>query len=101
MAESVANSRSIVPVGGLRGALLGVFRRLRGIGDGSDFLNRANADPISFSQSAIDRPGFGYAHFGAVDEKRDIRRIGVTITDKALASAGSVNGRLKRVPTIS
>jgi hypothetical protein len=101
LAEAITNPRSIsisisvmamatiVVPNRLGWELTCLFRftiRLNGTSERSDFLNRADANPIRFAQSAINSPSFGYAHLGAVHERRDIRWIGVTVANKALAT---------------
>src|ERR1700720_3924340 len=60
------------------------------------FLDRTDAYAISFAQSAIDGPSFGHAHFGAVNDRRNIGRIGVAITNKAPTIARLIDSSLKR-----
>ena len=50
----------------------------------TEFLDRAEADAVGFAESAIDGPGFGDAHFGAADKRRDVGRIGIAIADESL-----------------
>ncbi|PYU30019.1 MAG: hypothetical protein DMG31_15170 [Acidobacteria bacterium] len=46
----------------------------------AEFLDRTEADTVSFPKSAIDGSGFSHAHFGTPNERRNIRRISITIT---------------------
>jgi hypothetical protein len=57
-------------------------RRSR-FGKRPDFLDRADADAVGLAQGPVDRPGFGHAHLGAVDQGRDIGRIGIAIAEKS------------------
>ena len=66
----------------LRWKLLRLSGGLRWFGEGPDFLNRADADAVGFAQSAVDRTSLGHAHFGAVNQSRNIGRIGVAIADE-------------------
>src|SRR5438477_4495831 len=71
--------------------LLGSCRHAKG----SDFLDRADADAVRFSQSSINGPGFGHPHFGTMHKRRDIGGIGIAVADKALAVSRCVNCRFK------
>src|SRR5438309_4340684 len=53
--------------------------------NGSDFLDRADADAIRLSQSSINGAGFGHPHFGTVHQRRDIGGIGIAVPDKSFA----------------
>ena len=62
---------------------------------GPDFFNRADANAVGLAQGAVDGPRFGYTHFGAMDEERDVGRIGIAIANKTLAIAGLADCRFK------
>jgi hypothetical protein len=47
-------------------------------------FDRTNADPVGLPKSAIYGSGFGHTHLGASDERRDVRGIGVAITDETV-----------------
>jgi hypothetical protein len=70
---------------------------LRRFGKGPDFLNRADADAVSFSESAVHSTGFRDSHFGAVNQSRNIGRIGVAIAYEAATPSGFVNRGSKGV----
>src|SRR5208282_6855603 len=85
LAETVPNLRaSAIPVSirFLGTKLLGRIRTC------SDLLGRADADAVGLAQRSIDCPSLGYPHFGSADQRRDIGRIGVTVTDKARGALG-------------
>jgi hypothetical protein len=85
LAQAVADGATAlaVTIGGL-GELLGLRSRLRLPSEGTDLLDGADADSVGLPQRAIDSPSFGYTHFGAVDQWRDVGRIGVTIAHESL-----------------
>jgi hypothetical protein len=56
-----------VAIGGLR-RLLGLWTRSGLTSEGTDLLDRADADAIGLAQGAIDGSRFGHAHLGAVDK---------------------------------
>ena len=60
---------------------------LRRFGEGTDFLDGADADAVGLAQSAVDSACFGDAHFGTVDKEGDVGRVGVAVTDESLARA--------------
>src|ERR1035437_4467825 len=100
LAKAVANLRpAMVSIGWLRRKFRGFSRGLRRLGEGSDFLSGTDANPIGLSQGTIHRPGFRNSHFCAMDKERDIRRIGVAVTDKAGGTLGRVNCCLQDEPT--
>ena len=47
-------------------------KRTLTVDQGTDLLNRANADPISLTESAINGARLGHPHLGAVNEKRNV-----------------------------
>lgn len=73
---------TVIPVSRLRRELACLPFRL--LGDRPDFFDRADADSIGFPQRAIDGSGFGHAHFGAVYERGNIRRIRVAVAHEIL-----------------
>jgi len=87
---------TVVPVAisGLR-QLLGVWTRIGLTSEGTDLLDRADADAVGLAEGAIDCPGLGHAHLGAADERGDVRRVGVAIADEAFARFRSVDRGLK------
>ena len=64
-------------------------------GERRELLNTAEPDSIGFSESSVDGSGFGDTHFGATDEGRRVRGIGVAIPDESTLTAGLVNYCLK------
>ena len=86
LTEAVADFGStivaILSIDRLRTQLLCLLGGRTQFGERADFLNRADADAIGLAQCPVDRPGIGYAHLGAVDQGRDIRWIGVAVTDE-------------------
>ena len=96
LAEAVADSgATIVPVGRLRRELLRFASGFERSGRSTDLLNRANPDAVGLAQSAIHGAGFGHAHFGTMDEGRDVGRISVAVADKSSAALRLVNSGLK------
>ena len=87
------------PLVGCGGSFFDSRRGLRGCGEGPDFLDRADADPVGLAQSTIDRTGLRHAHFGTVDKEGDIGRIGVTVTDKARGALGRIDRCFQDKPT--
>jgi hypothetical protein len=101
LAKPIANcGAAVASVGGSRRELLRFFWGLRGLGQRTDLLDRADPDSISFAESAIDSASLGHAHFGAMNKERDIGRVGVAVTNESLACARFVDGSLERIPTI-
>jgi hypothetical protein len=45
----------------------------------TDFLNRADADPVGFAQGAVDGARFCHPHFSTVDKERDIGRVSIAV----------------------
>src|ERR1035438_3743551 len=73
-AKAITHLRSaVVPIDWLRRQLLRLWGRLRWFGEGPDFLNGTDADPVSLTEGTIDGSRFGHTHFGAVDKKRTFR----------------------------
>src|ERR1700722_630221 len=48
----------------------------------TEFLDGAEADAVCLAEGAVDSPGFGDAHLGAVDQGRDVRGIGIAIANE-------------------
>jgi len=84
LAEAIAHRTTAISVGRLRRQLLRLRRCLGWFADGSNFFNGANSDSVGLAQSTVNGASFRYAHFSAVDKKRDIGRIGVAVTDEVL-----------------
>ena len=87
LAEAVADLGaavvSVFTVDRLGRDLLRVARRRSGFTKRPDLLDRADADAVGLAQGAVDRPGFGHAHLGAVDQGRHVGWIGIAVTHKA------------------
>jgi hypothetical protein len=98
-AETIAEPRLtvvvaiIVSVG--RSELLSArFSRVRS-GSPTEFLDRTEPDAIGLAERTVDSAGFGNAHLGAVNHRGDVRRIGISVADKAARARRFVYGRLK------
>src|SRR5580692_3834451 len=63
-------------------------------------LDRADSDSVGFAQSPVDRASFGDTHLRAVDEERNVGRIGVAEARKSATSSRLVDCCLER-PTLS
>jgi DNA-binding transcriptional ArsR family regulator len=48
----------------------------------TQFLDRAQADAIGFAKGAVNCPCLGHTHFGAADQRRDVRWVGIAETEK-------------------
>jgi hypothetical protein len=60
------------------------------------FLKRTETDAIGLTQGSIDRPSFGHAHFGVVeDQGRNVPRMGISIADKPAALSGLIDSGLE------
>ena len=55
----------------------------------SNLLDRADADAVGLTQSAIDGTRLGYAHLGAADQRGNVGWIGVAVADK---TGGALRG---------
>lgn len=89
LAEAVADFWTpVIPVGWLRRDLFLLSSGLRGFGERANFLNRADADAIGFAQCSIDSTGLRDSHFGTMNQRGNIGRIGVPIADKTFADLG-------------
>ena len=95
-AETITEARR----GGMAVAVCSASRRIHSvvrIGGGrcswrpTEFLDRAEADAIGLPESSIDGAGLGHAHFGTTHEDRNIRGIGISITDVTSAACRFVN----------
>src|SRR5208282_804989 len=81
LAQTVPNLRATAVVIAVRA----LWRKLLDSGrNGSDFLDRAEADTISLAQGAVDGSCLGHAHLGPANKRRDIGRIGVAVADEVL-----------------
>ena len=49
----------------------------------SQFIDGAETKAISLAESAIDGPGFGYAHLGPAYKERCIKGISIAVADEA------------------
>jgi hypothetical protein len=105
LAEAVADFGpavvSVLSIDRLRWEFPRLARGGNWFGKGSDFLNRADADAVGLAQSSVDRPGFGHTHFGAMDQGRDIGRIGITVADEAPACLRLENSSSEYPPKVS
>jgi hypothetical protein len=61
----------------------------------SDLLDRANPDAIGLAQSTIDGSSFGYSHFGAPNQQRNIGRIGIAVAHETGGVLGWIYRRLE------
>ena len=64
-------------------------------GSPPQLLDGAEADAIGFSECAVDRSGFGNAHLGATDERRDVGGIGVAESHESLRSLRRIDRRFE------
>ncbi len=85
MAQTIADLWAVVSVSRLRWELARLLPWLRGMGSRSDFLDRAQADTVSLSQSSINGARFGHTHCRTVHQRRGIGGIGIAVADKAFA----------------
>jgi|SRR6266446_9331170 len=69
-------------------------------GEGPKLLNRAEADPVRFSEGSVDSPRFGDAHLRPMDKGRNIVGIRITIPNEPFRVRGLVNYGFEH-PTIS
>jgi len=86
---------SVLAIDGLGRELLRLPGGRSRFGERADFLDRTDTDAIGLAQGPVDRPCLGHAHFGAVDQRRNIGGIGIAVADEAFASTSGVNGRSK------
>ena len=84
---------AVVSVRGRRAAIRTVRRRRTR--RPPEFFDRAEADAIGLAEGAVDGAGLGDAHFGSVDQGRDVGRISIAISDEALRSRSCVDRRLE------
>src|SRR5205814_9696433 len=76
---------TIISVSGLWWELLRLLRWPLRFSRRSEFFDGADSDPISLAESTIDCPSFCDSHLGAVDERRHIGRISVTVSVESSA----------------
>ena len=96
LAEVITDRPSaVVSVGRLWRKFLRLRRGCRPLREGTDLFDGADTDAVSFPQSSVDSASFGDAHFGTVDEERDIGGIGIAVTDKTFALRRLVHGGLE------
>src|SRR5437667_7041210 len=89
LAKAVADfGAAVVSVCRLRRELVRLAVRMCRLGKGTNLLDRADAYAIGLAQSSVDCSGLRDTHFGAVDQGRDIRRIGVAVAHETSAIAG-------------
>jgi hypothetical protein len=63
--------------------------------EGTDLLDRADADTVGRAEGAIDCPGLGHAHLGSANERGDVGWICVAVANEAFARFGFVDRGLK------
>jgi hypothetical protein len=56
--------------------------RTKGLRFPSKLLDRAEADAVGLPESAVNGASLGHAHLGASNERRNVRRIGIAVTNK-------------------
>jgi len=98
LAQAIANlGAAIVPVSicRLRRKLLRFSGGLRWFSARPDFLNRADADAVGFAEGTVDGARFCHAHFRTVNQRGNIGRIRVAVTDESFAVARFEDGRLE------
>jgi len=101
-AELVAEPRLAIfmPVAaGIKGLRLTRLGRFGGLWGPTELLDRAEADSVCLTESAVNGAGFGYPHLGAADERRCVRGISISIADKAFRARSLIDDRFKN-PTI-
>ena len=70
LAESIANGATMpFPFVGCGGNFFDSGDGWGRFGDGPDFFDRADADPVGLAQGTIHRARFGDSHLGTVDER--------------------------------
>ena len=69
-----------------------IRRRLRRPGRPTEFLDRAQSDPVRLAKSPVDSTRFRYPHLGAAEKRRYIRWIGVSKANKTTGSWRLING---------
>jgi len=79
--------RTVVPVGMRRG-----YDRLGWSSERPQLFDRTEADSVRLAQCAIHGASFGHPHFGAPHQRRNVRRIGVAVTDKPLRETALIHG---------
>jgi hypothetical protein len=72
-----------------------IRRRLRRPGRPTEFLDRAQSDPVRLAKSPVDSTRFRYPHLGAAEKRRYIRWIGVSKANEATRSRRLINGGLE------
>jgi hypothetical protein len=89
LAEAIANfGPAIIALISIRRLGRKLFRLARArnrFGKRANFFDRADADAIGLAQGTINCTSLGYPHLGSMDQRRNVRRIGVTVSDKAPA----------------
>jgi hypothetical protein len=58
--------------------------RFRGRGEMPKFFNRTETNPIGLAQGPVDGASLCDSHFGAADQGRSVRRIGISVTNETL-----------------
>jgi hypothetical protein len=64
-------------------------------GGPAEFLDRAEADAVGFAEGAVNGPGLGDSHFGAVDQRRNVGGVGVAVADEPARARRLVYSRLE------
>jgi hypothetical protein len=85
-AETVAEARLavLVAVISVRGSFgLIEWSGCRGSRSPAEFLDRTEADAVGLAEGTVDGSRFGDTHLGAVDQRRDVGRIGIAVADEA------------------
>src|SRR6202035_5322343 len=102
LAETIADRATPVTVSVFRlRQLLGLRARSSLTSEGADLFYRADADSVGFAQGTVDGTSFGHAHFGTVNQGRNVRRIGITIANESLAITGLKNCAFVNVKQIA
>jgi hypothetical protein len=61
-------------------------------------FERTESDAVGLAEGAVDGAGFGDAHLGAVDQRRNVGGGGVPVTDEAARTGRLVDGCLENPP---
>jgi hypothetical protein len=60
-------------------------------GERPELFDTAEADSISLSEGPVNCPRLGNPHFGATDEGRRVRGIGITVTYESVLATGPID----------
>src|SRR5262249_42340517 len=66
----------------------------------TNFLDRADADPISFAQGAIDGSRLSDAQLRPMHELRYVGRVGISVPSESFTLGGLINRSAKYVTTL-